>query len=165
MFCKYNLRLTIIFSIVVVAVPLFTTAVHAQVGEISTMTLTVTARVKGYCAISQPAPELQFGNQDGISGPETITRETALVFSCTSEIPFTITVGNGNYYGSGRRMKHKSKEDLIPYDLSVSPASGMGQGTSIEITSTLTGTIQKAALKNISVGDYDDAVIITIDAR
>jgi len=62
-------------------------------------------------------------------------------------------------------MKHKSKNEYIPYDLAVSPSSGTGRGTSTEITSTLTGTIQKSTLKTIPVGDYDDAVIVTIEAK
>ena len=166
MFRVCNLRLMTAFFIVLTAMLMIPGAVHAQVGEISTISLTVTARVKGYCSISQAAlPTLQFGNQDGISGPETITRETTIAFACTADIPFAITIGDGNHYGSGRRMKHKSENEYIPYDLAVSPSSGTGRGTSTEITSTLTGTIQKSTLKTIPVGDYDDAVIVTIEAK
>lgn len=152
--------------VTVAAMSVISTDLCAQQGESKTMTLMVTARVKGYCSISQTAmPALQFGNQDGLTGPDTITRETTLTFACTADIPFTINLGNGNHYGSSRRMKHQLKDEFIPYDLAVSPESGTGKGTTTEITSTLTGTIQKRALKNISVGDYDDAVFVTIEAK
>lgn len=163
---KFCLYVMIAVSILPAALSAAVESVRAEQGESKQINLTVTARVKGYCRISQvAAPSLDFGKQDGLSGEETITRETTIAFACSKDIPFEITLGNGNHYGSGRKMKHASREEYVPYDLAVSPAAGTGKGTAAEITSTLAGSVQKAALKSISVGDYNDAVIITIEAK
>ncbi len=166
MFYKFNLNLMTALSITLAAVLIVGGSACAEDGLVSQMALTVRAKVKGSCAVSQTATDdIWFGQQNEISAPDEMNAGGVVVFTCSDGIPYSIKLGNGNNYENGRRMKHQSENKYIPYDLDVWPSSGMGKGASSEITGSLTGTLHKTAFKDMPMGYYNDAVLITVEAN
>jgi len=106
---------------------------------------------------------------DVLSGPDSVTDEAAVIFFCTADAPFNIHLGSGKYPGVNlRRMKHSSQAAYIYYRLSANPASGIGGGAAYAIESVISGEMRKSDfdfMTAVPAGDYEDTVLISVDAN
>jgi spore coat protein U-like protein len=149
--------------------PITSGAARAESGTAVTTDFAVEARVLSTCAVSSLSPRLDFGSMDVFSAPDTMTGEAAVTFSCTADASFNIHLGNGKYPGVNlRRMKHSSQDKYIDYRLSANPASGIGGGAAYGIQSIISGIIKKSDFEfmaAVPAGDYEDTVLISVDAN
>lgn len=125
--------------------------------------LTVTANVVGTCMFSSSAATLAFGALDqSLATPVNGTGSTQ--FWCTKgTAASSITPDNGLHFSGSRRMALPADADFIPYSLSLTPSSLMGNGKTTPNTLTIDGTIANADYINATAGNYSDTVVISIN--
>ncbi|HWX00571.1 Csu type fimbrial protein [Collimonas sp.] len=109
--------------------------------------------------------ELDFRALDQASNSPT-TATGLVTYWCTTDTPYTITLGNGENYDAGsarRQMKQNGGAALLPYQLTADKSSGTGIGPATNERLTLTGTILSADVKNAAAASYLDNVLVTIE--
>lgn len=134
-------------------------------------TMAVTAKVVGRTGclfVNAGSPTLDFGTIDQASTANA-TAATTITVRCRGNMVanWRITADNGlNPSGTGtRRMRHQTDaSQLMPYALTISPASGRfwlfwGAGTT---TVNLTGSITPANFQPVAAGPYSDSVTLTL---
>jgi spore coat protein U-like protein len=124
--------------------------------------MVVHALVVGTCTFAQPNDViLDFGNL--IAGQGDQQRSVDVKFSCTSGMPYNVALGNGqNMSAMSRRMALQGKKDFLPYNLTSSPKSGIGQGEGKMLNVKLTGTVAGSDYSRVSAGEYSDVVVLTV---
>ena len=140
---------------------LIATAAYAD-----TANLNVNANILGTCVI-QSVQSVSFGDlQQGTTAPDK-TAPGAITYWCTKGASYTVNLGLGNNpSGTTRRMQGQAttnSAEFLPYDLvSDSPTSGTGKGPAAPETHNVTGTVRGADYNALSVGGFQDTVIVTI---
>jgi len=131
-------------------------------------TLGVTAVVlsKSNCIFRTGALTLAFGNIDQTSGANAV-QTTIGTFKCggsATTATYSLELGNGLHStgANARRMQNKAlPTEYLPYSVSISPESG-SVAKNQDVNFTVTGTIQPSQFQNVSAGDYEDTVVITL---
>ena len=135
----------------------------------NTNTVEVTAVITGTCNFSAANnaagnTTLDFGTLDQVTGGNAIATTASLDFWCTKgEVATGITAGAGNNSAgcAGARCLSNGT-DLIPYSLALTPSAGVGAGKSTTLTVAIDGGIVEADYIDVSAGNYDDLVVLTI---
>ena len=146
-----------------VAIPilLFATAAGAD-----TANLNVNANILGTCVI-QSVQSVSFGDlQQGTTAPDKIA-PGSITYWCTKGASYTVNLGLGNNpSGTTRRMQGQAttnSAEFLPYDLvSDSATTGNGKGPAAPETHNVTGTVRGTDYNLLSVGGFQDTVIVTI---
>ncbi|MCB5196855.1 spore coat protein U domain-containing protein [Deefgea salmonis] len=108
--------------------------------------------------INSNAINMDFG--DLAHGNRSINASTQI--NCVNGTPFKLQLNEGLYaINSQRRMKHATQAAWLPYGLSVSPATGTGNGQNINVA--LTATVKEIDYQSKPIGHYNDVVILTIN--
>lgn len=82
---------------------------------------------------------------------------------CVSSVSMTLSGDNGANFSGGRRMKHATLAEFIPYSLAGIPTSQPGPGNSQYVSFTFTGTVTGPDYANAPAGSYSDNVLISVD--
>ena len=135
----------------------------------NTNTVEVTAVITGTCnftAANNPAGNttLDFGTLDQVTGGNAVATTATLNYWCTKgEVATGISAGNGNNSAgcAGTRCLSNGT-DLIPYSLVLTPSGATGLGKSTNLTVDIDGGIVEADYIDVSAGNYDDLVVLTI---
>jgi spore coat protein U-like protein len=144
----------------------FGVALLATGAEADTANLNVTANILGTCVI-QSVQSVNFGDlQQGTTAPDK-TAPGSITYWCTRGASYTVTLGLGNNaQGTIRRMQGQAtsnQSEFLAYDLaSDSTASGVGKGPQAPETHNVTGTVRGADYNTLSVGGFQDTVVVTI---
>ena len=136
----------------------------------NTNTVEVTAVITGTCNFSAANnaagnTTLDFGTLDQVAGGNAVATTTSLSYWCTKgEVATGISAGSGNNSGAGcggaRCLSNGT--DLIPYSLILSPSAATGAGKSTPLTLDIDGGMIEADYIDVSAGNYDDLVVLTM---
>lgn len=135
----------------------------------NTNTLKVTANITGTCNFSATNntlgnTTLDFGALDQAAGGDVTATPASLQYWCTKgEVATNISPDNGaNTAGcTGTRCLYNGT-DYIPYSLVVSFNAAIGAGKNNPINVDFDGGIFEADYVDVSAGDYEDFVTLTI---
>lgn len=125
----------------------------------------VSATVTGICKFASKTAAVNFGSLDATAtGTITSTDLTHPTFWCTKGSTVTVALGNGSNHDAtdGRRMKHGTSADYIPYTLTATPSGTVGQGASTPLTINLSASLAAAKLADVPAGAYGDSVVLSI---
>ena len=124
--------------------------------------MVVHASVIGTCTFAQPNDVvLDFGGL--MPGQGDRQRSVDVQFACTAGMPFKVTLSEGlNMVGTKRRMALGGKKDFLPYELSTSTQSGVGQGEGKMLSVSLTGKVAGSDYAQVTAGEYSDVVVLTV---
>ncbi len=131
-----------------------------------TANLNVNANILGTCVI-QSVQSVNFGDlQQGTTAPDK-TAPGSITYWCTKGASYTLTLGLGNNpSGTNRRMQGQAttnSTEFLPYDLlSDASGGGIGKGPAAPETRNVTGTVRGADYNVLSVGGFQDTVVVTI---
>jgi hypothetical protein len=138
--------------------------VHADTG-----TLNISAAVlsRSACLFTTGPQTLAFGAIDPLSSAPVSARAqvTFVCFGFVGNTTYSIQAGNGlNAAGAGlRRMRHATvATSLMPYDLTITPASGTIARLAVQ-TVTINGTVQPVDFQSARAGSYADTVVLQLD--
>jgi spore coat protein U-like protein len=87
---------------------------------------------------------------------------------CSKGAPYTVTIGNGNNYSAGRRMKGQSSTnsaEFLAYEVLADTAlTGTGIGPNTPVDFRMTGKVKGPDYNSVSVGGFIDTLVVTIVA-
>jgi len=151
-------KLATCVGIAVLAISLLASAAESSVD--------VRANIKGICVIDL-VTMIDFGDLEQATAPTDRTAPGSVRYWCTKNLAYSVTLGNGsNATGTQRRMKGiatTNSTEFLPYELtSDAPATGLGAGPSALATVTLTGKVRGTDYNVLSVGQFQDTVVVTI---
>jgi spore coat protein U-like protein len=142
-------------------------ALAATSAAADTANLNVTANIQGTCVI-QSVQSVNFGDlQQGTTAPDK-TVPGNITYWCTKGASYTVTLGMGNNpQGNIRRMKGQAstnQSEFLPYDLDYDgdDRGGVGKGPRSPERRNITGTVRGADYNALSVGGFQDTVVVTI---
>lgn len=134
----------------------------------ATTTFNVSATVQTSCSVS--ASDLAFGIYDAASATDTTATSTIAV-TCSLATAYTISLNNGNFYSSTRRMGTGAAR--LAYDiyrdvgmtgifgLAASALGVSGIGTGLAVNTTIYGKIPKN--QAVAPGSYSDQITVTVE--
>ena len=112
------------------------------------------------------AVTLAFGNIDP-SSAAAATASAGLVIRCGGSAAlatYALTINDG-LHGTGpgaRRMKHTTLNVFLPYNVSVTPASGT-VAKNVNVAIAVNGTVTPANFQDATMGAYGDTLVITLN--
>lgn len=112
------------------------------------------------------AVTLAFGNIDP-SSATAATASAGLVIRCAGSAAlatYALSIDDG-LHGTGpgaRRMKHAALNVFLPYNVSVTPASGT-VAKNVDVAIAVNGTVTPANFQDANVGAYGDTLVITLN--
>jgi spore coat protein U-like protein len=144
---------------------LFVAPLSAHAASSAAVKVTAVIRAMNECLISSGNLDLDFGLLDPDS-PVDRQKEASIVFRCagnTGLVNFTVSEDGGRrgQGGSDKRMKHTEYASFLPYRLRCTPESGAIE-TGIDHTLNVSGTLLGEHYRDVSAGQYEDTVTITI---
>lgn len=93
-------------------------------------------------------------------GDRTINARVPI--SCTNGTDFYVRLSEGLYpSGTQRQMAIRNGTARLPYSLSISPTTGISQGSTVELQ--LSATVREVDYANKPVGRYSDTVVLTVN--
>ena len=127
----------------------------------------VRANIRGTCRIDSMVA-IDFGDLEQSTAPTDKTAPGSVRYWCSKGAPYTVTIGNGNNYSAGRRMKGLSStnsSEFLPYEvLADSALTGTGVGPATPVDFRMTGKIKGPDYNAVSVGGFLDTLSVTIIA-
>jgi spore coat protein U-like protein len=136
---------------------LITTAAYSHAAATSSLQLQIT--ILGSCSfVTADDLVMDFGALS--DGDHTINARVPI--SCTNGTDFYVRLSDGLYpSGTQRNMALRNGTARLPYSLSISPTTGISQGTTVELQ--LSATVREVDYANKPVGRYTDTVVLTVN--
>ncbi|WP_034619523.1 MULTISPECIES: spore coat protein U domain-containing protein [Chitinibacter] len=90
------------------------------------------------------------------------TLQSSVPVTCTSGTEFYVRLSDGLYpSGTQRQMAARNGNARLPYAITVSPSSGISQGSVIDLQ--LKATVLEADYATRPIGTYTDTVVLSVN--
>lgn len=142
-------------------------AVPALAAASAAVTVSAVVLVKTNCRFITSAVTLAFGDLDP-ANPVDVTVSAPIRFRCNGGPPTVVFLAtdddgmNETVPGGNQMRRTTPPATLLPYEFSVSPASGTIPRNTPQ-TLTVTGTVRGADYQAALTGDYVDTVVVSIN--
>ena len=144
-------------------VALSAVAAHAAT---ATGNLSVSVTITASCAVTNGT--LSFGSNAASALSAIIDASGSFLVNCTTNAPYSVTLGNGANFSSGRRMSDGGT-NYVNYDIYTSAARTTSWSGATAVTGTGSGADQTINVygripsgQSVPTGSYSDTVGITV---
>lgn len=159
---------------VFLAAPLLILGFDPALATTTTTNLSVTATVSATCLVTASGGDVAFGLYDPTSGTANDAGVGTVTVTCTNGTTYSIALGDGSYYSTGRRMRSSTTTyEYLSYGLyqEAGRTTLWGDGTHGSVMSSLTGNGSAQAHgvygripanQYVKPDSYLDTVVVTV---